>query len=173
MESLRASITSVNTWCIHMTTLLQMDYISTWVWAITILVTSLSMTFSANDWYCVSSTTQNRHWSSLTAFDWYPVLVTIQLQPPYQDGTSPFGLLGISNTGTGTWVRTRDDRVKVCCVSNYTIPEQNYLVVIEGIDPSSSAYEAGAHPSTPYHLGCRMRIELMIAESQPAVLPLN
>jgi len=25
---------------------------------------------------------------------WYPVLVTIQLQPPYQDGTSPFGLLG-------------------------------------------------------------------------------
>jgi len=24
-------------------------------------------------------------------------------------------------------------------------------VVIEGIDPSSSAYEAGAHPSTPYH----------------------
>jgi hypothetical protein len=26
-------------------------------------------------------------------------------------------------------------------------------VVIEGIDPSSSAYEAGAHPSTPYHLG--------------------
>ena len=47
------------------------------------------------------------------------------------------------------------------------------MVVIEGIDPSSSAYEAGAHPSTPYHLGCRMRIELMIAESQPAVLPLN
>ena len=27
------------------------------------------------------------------------------------------------------------------------------MVVIEGIDPSSSAYEAGAHPSTPYHLG--------------------
>ena len=27
----------------------------------------------------------------------------------------------------------------------------NCLVVIEGIDPSSSAYEAGAHPSTPYH----------------------
>ena len=26
-------------------------------------------------------------------------------------------------------------------------------MVIEGIDPSSSAYEAGAHPSTPYHLG--------------------
>ncbi len=25
------------------------------------------------------------------------------------------------------------------------------LVVIEGIDPSSSAYESGAHPSTPYH----------------------
>lgn len=27
------------------------------------------------------------------------------------------------------------------------------MVVIEGIDPSSSAYEAGAHPSTPYHPG--------------------
>ena len=150
MESLVASITRVNTWCIHMTTSPRMDYISTWAWAITIPVTSLSMTSSANDWSCVFSTTQNRRWSSSTAFDWYPVLVTIQLQPPYQDGTSPFGLLGISNTGTGTWVRTRDDRVKVCCVSDYTIPEQN-LVVVEGIDPSSRAYEARAHPSTPHN----------------------
>ena len=57
-------------------------------------------------------------------------------------------------------------------LTNLANPQQK-LVVIEGIDPSSSAYEAGAHPSTPYHLGCRMRIELMIAESQPAVLPLN
>ena len=47
------------------------------------------------------------------------------------------------------------------------------VVVIEGIDPSSSAYETATHPSTSYHLGYPMRIELMIAESQPAVLPLN
>ena len=27
----------------------------------------------------------------------------------------------------------------------------NYMVVIEGIDPSSSAYETATHPSTSYH----------------------
>ena len=27
------------------------------------------------------------------------------------------------------------------------------MVVIEGIDPSSSAYETATHPSTSYHLG--------------------
>ncbi len=50
------------------------------------------------------------------------------------------------------------------------------MVVVVGIDPTSSAYEAGAHPSTPYNpncLGYPTRIELVIAESQPAVLPLN
>ena len=50
------------------------------------------------------------------------------------------------------------------------------MVVVVGIDPTSSAYEAGAHPSTPYNLNCLgypTRIELVIAESQPAVLPLN
>ena len=126
MESLAASITCVNTWCIHMTTSPRMDYISTWAWAITIPVISLSMTSSANDWSCVFSTTQNQRWSLSTAFDWYPVLVTIQLQPPYQDGTSPFGLLGISNTGTGTWDRTRDDRVKVCCVTSTPFPNKTW-----------------------------------------------
>lgn len=35
-------------------------------------------------------------------------------------------------------------------LTNLANPQQK-LVVIEGIDPSSSAYEAGAHPSTPYH----------------------
>ena len=29
---------------------------------------------------------------------------------------------------------------------------RNSLVVISGIDPLSSPYEGGAHPSTPYHL---------------------
>jgi hypothetical protein len=28
------------------------------------------------------------------------------------------------------------------------------MVVVVGIDPTSSAYEAGAHPSTPYNLNC-------------------
>ena len=124
MESLGASITCVNTWCTHMTTSPRMDYISTWAWAITILVTSLSMTFSATDWFCVSLTTQNQHWSSSTAFNWYPVLVTIQLQPPYQDGTSPFGLLGISNTGTGGRNRTFTNRVKVCCATTTQHPNK-------------------------------------------------
>ena len=50
------------------------------------------------------------------------------------------------------------------------------MVVVVGIDPTSWAYEARAHPSTPYNrnvLGYPTRIELVIAESQPAVLPLN
>jgi hypothetical protein len=28
------------------------------------------------------------------------------------------------------------------------------MVVIVGIDPTSSPYEGGAHPSTPYHHYC-------------------
>ena len=46
------------------------------------------------------------------------------------------------------------------------------MVVIEGIDPSSSAYEAGAHPSTPHNLilGYSMEFESMLTESQSVVL---
>ena len=53
----------------------------------------------------------------------------------------------------------------------YTIPEQN-LVVVEGIDPSSRAYEARAHPSTPHNLmlGYSMEFESMLTESQSVVL---
>ena len=47
-----------------------------------------------------------------------------------------------------------------------------WLVVVEGIDPSSSAYEAGAHPSTPHNLilGYSMEFESMLTESQSVVL---
>ena len=173
MESLGAGITSVNTWCIHMTTSPQADYISTWAWAITILVTSLSMTSSATDWFCVSSTTQNRHWSSSTAFDWYPVLVTIQLQPPYQDGTSPFGLLGISNTGTGGRNRTFTNRVKVCCATTTQHPNKTWWIWVES-NYHLTPYEGGALPLCyTSKLGWPMGIDPMLRLSQSRVLPLH
>ena len=47
-----------------------------------------------------------------------------------------------------------------------------WLVVVEGIDPSSRAYEARAHPSTPHNLmlGYSMEFESMLTESQSVVL---
>ena len=47
-----------------------------------------------------------------------------------------------------------------------------WLVVVKGIDPFSSAYEAGAHPSTPHNLilGYSMEFESMLTESQSVVL---
>ena len=43
---------------------------------------------------------------------------------------------------------------------------------MKGIDPFSSAYEAGAHPSTPHNLilGYSMEFESMLTESQSVVL---
>ncbi len=38
------------------------------------------------------------------------------------------------------------------CIVTHNIFVVNCLVVVVGIDPTSSAYEAGAHPSTPYNL---------------------
>ena len=45
-------------------------------------------------------------------------------------------------------------------------------MVVEGIDPSSRAYEARAHPSTPHNLimGYSMEFESMLTESQSVVL---
>ena len=37
-------------------------------------------------------------------------------------------------------------------LSTALLQKHNILVVISGIDPLSSPYEGGAHPSTPYHL---------------------
>ena len=63
----------------------------------------LNQTFSHTDklWWRPGVSNPSRHSTckaepqpSAAPILWYPVLVTIQLQPPYQDGTSPFGLLG-------------------------------------------------------------------------------
>jgi len=37
-------------------------------------------------------------------------------------------------------------------LSSTGLHKNNKMVVISGIDPLSSPYEGGAHPSTPYHL---------------------
>ena len=42
--------------------------------------------------------------------------------------------------------------IKIRCLNQLGEAPTN-LVVIEGIDPSSSAYETATHPSTSYHLG--------------------
>ena len=46
------------------------------------------------------------------------------------------------------------------------------MVVVVGIDPTSWAYEARAHPSTPHNLilGYSMEFESMLTESQSVVL---
>ena len=53
-----------------------------------------------------------------------------------------------------------------------TFVQKLWLVVVEGIDPSSRAYEARAHPSTPHNLilGYSMEFESMLTESQSVVL---
>ena len=57
-------------------------------------------------------------------------------------------------------------RLAICCITVlpafrtcYYIVNSNHcqlkiMVVVVGIDPTSSAYEAGAHPSTPYNQNC-------------------
>jgi len=48
------------------------------------------------------------------------------------------------------------------------------LVVVVGIDPTSWAYEARAHPSTPYNqIGVKAGIEPWLPVSQTGVLPLH
>jgi hypothetical protein len=60
-------------------------------------------------------------------------------------------------------------------ISLYAISQGEALVVIGGIDPPSLAYEASAHPSTPYHrnLVPRERIELPSSDYKTDVLPFN
>ena len=77
-----------------------------------------------------------------------------------------------------TYVMEREARVELVyfCLEGRRVTKNTspafLLVVVEGIDPSSRAYEARAHPSTPHNLmlGYSMEFESMLTESQSVVL---
>ena len=87
-------------------------------------------------WFTASSLSirVTSHLSSHLGSNWFLLLVSIQLQPPYQDGTSPFGLAGIDHW-QGMLESNQRIRLQRAALCHLTNPQQN-LAAQHLYDPS-------------------------------------